>query len=262
MALNSNRPSRTFLGLPPEIRLMIYKQDLEQRRILIVHEYCPERKRNAYKAYNVPGILFVCHFIHHEVIPTVYAESHFVFNFGEKPVYGINAFARRVGSINANLIKKITIWLDEFYPRDSCYIHNNPLQRLHGWVRHFPRLQELRLKYSTEVPDHHFVAEGTITALNAERYGGFFNKMLVLLESRRQETFVYEFERGMYTITGTIVKIVERLSLAHDHLPIDSPWLCPGYAIYHLRLENFMDRVAEDERNCLTQPAVPIVVIE
>lgn len=216
MASKSDPPPQGFFGLPPEIRKMIYEQALDQSRILITNEYSPKHGRSAYKAYNAPALLFVCHLIHLEAIPKVYTESHFVFDFGEKPVFGINAFARRAGSINASLIRKITIRLDDFYTRETCYKYNNPLQRLYGWVRHFPQLQELRLKYAVEVPSHHFLVGEIMTALNVVRYGELFNRMLVLLESRRKDTGRYE--QVWPTRMG---KFVERLFLTHDYLRVE-----------------------------------------
>lgn len=213
MAAKLESSTQGFFRLPPEIRHMIYDQVLDQSKIFIVNEYCPERRRNAYKTHEAPGLLFACQLIHRELIPTIYARSHFVFDFGEKPIYGINAFARRVGSINASLIKRITVCLDDFFPRRTCYKTNNPLQRLQAWMCHFPQLQELRLKYSTQITSHHFLIGAVISDLNVARYGELFDNVLVLLESRREDLYRYGQRRSPFK-----GRIVQRLLLTGNHL--------------------------------------------
>ncbi|KAL8690833.1 MAG: hypothetical protein Q9218_003813 [Villophora microphyllina] len=233
MASKPEPPREGFLRFPPEIRQMFYDKVFDHSKVTVIWKYDSELKKYVFITHQAQGLLYTCRIIRDEVTPTFYAKTHFVLDVGIKPIYGINTFIRLIGNGNANLITKLTLLLvDGCLCEENSSLAKNPLKRLEGWVRQFPRLQELRLRYPFDINPRYLHIEQYISDVHT-RHGSILDKMLVLVEGKHT-TVVVDCQGGRHLprrIYGG--KVTKRLSLAHNCLCI----------------EPFMEEVGSDDRD-------------
>ncbi|KAL8690829.1 MAG: hypothetical protein Q9218_003809 [Villophora microphyllina] len=199
----TNPPAPTgspFLRLPPEIRNMIYHELFDNTSTEIHWSYPPSQSstRRSKKVFFTNSevndrmpIILVNKLIREEALTIFHKQTHFKFDFGANPIFGINAFVRFIGTDNANLIRKISFELNmrtehSVYREAGRYRgwrDTSLIQRLGRWVRHFPQLRELRLCYPHDFKDDEFDLGGHIPP-NILKQAGFLEKIpLVLVES-------------------------------------------------------------------------------
>ncbi|KAI4106433.1 MAG: hypothetical protein L6R37_002124 [Teloschistes peruensis] len=193
MDTNTGPPEATFLALPQEIRDMIYKEALPDHNVEVKWECSTtnNHRRKFFKTYGTPSVLYVNKSVHAEVEPIWYAGSHFVLDFGSRPIRGIERFVEKMGSDNANSIRKISLRFapfemiaGQFRPTTGPlhdlhisptispgYWSNGLLRRIRGWTRPFPRLQEFCLKfYYCVIDNHEPEVEINLSAYDLEHY--------------------------------------------------------------------------------------------
>lgn len=154
---------------------MIYKEALHDHNVEVKWECSTtNNQRNLFKTYGTPSILYVSKSVHAQVEPIWYAQSHFVLDFGSRPIGGIKRFVEKIGSDNANSIRKISLRFQPFemiageptpmtdrlhaplYTDSEWpgYRTKGLLHQIHGCTRPFPRLQDFRLKFYYPVIDY------------------------------------------------------------------------------------------------------------
>ncbi|KAL9583202.1 MAG: hypothetical protein Q9212_002852 [Teloschistes hypoglaucus] len=272
MNTKTDPPQTTFLGLPREIRDMIYKEALSEHNVEVKWECSTNQQPKIFKTYGTAPIMYVNKLVHAEVEPLWYAQSHFVLDFGWKPIGGIKRFVKKIGSDNAKSIRKISLrFQGESRPttgRMHAPLYTDTewpgywtkgfglLHQIHAWTRPFPRLQDFRLKFHFCVIDK-YKPEVTIDhpAYDLEDFAPLIKNIQVLL--RKPDAYVGKCQAdglGKDRVVA-LVRHYQRLVIERDG-PVFKHYQCrvsnlvnegDGLVFTHYNAHDLKDNTVEEE---------------
>lgn len=205
-------PGPSLLQLPPEVRNMIYKYLFHrvEAKITWTCQNAHVGTESGIVRWGDPRlrhILATCRVVRAEALPVLYSQVRFLISITQRdPRFGIANFIGDIGNDASPSITKLSLHRGIHNPRkfnsrglitDDPVDGSSILELIAGWVRHFPKLEELRLIY-VEIKDHQYVMRTTMKkslsrqALFLTRLKVFAEMKCVLAYNHRTRTYMQD----------------------------------------------------------------------
>lgn len=219
----------SLLQLPPEVRNMIYKYlfDRVEAKITWTCQNAHVGKESGIIRWEDPRlrhILATCRVVRAEASPVLYSQVRFLISITQRdPRFGIANFIGDIGNDAAQSITKLSLdWgihnsrkLNFRGLTDDPVDGSSILDLIASWVRHFPKLEELRLIYD-EFKDFQYVML-TTTNKSFSRQALLLTRLKVFVEIKCVLTYDHRTSNYMQDNSR---HCVYRLSLIGDALVI------------------------------------------